>query len=133
MSDPILTLSLPERSTKPRQNGISNLVDNGYGLIELEDKLNLCHPFIDIVKLGWASAYITTALKEKVALFKRFHVRTCLGGMMFEISYWQNQIEAYRAFLEDQGIDLVEVSNGSLPIPEADKCRMVEYFAKAGF
>ena len=77
-----LSLDLPERSKKPREKGVSNLVDNGYGLRHLEDVLSCCHPFVDIVKMGWGSAYISSNLKEKVALFKTYDIKTCLGGMM---------------------------------------------------
>ena len=128
-----LQLTLPERTAKPRRTGISNLVDDGHGLAQLEDILAMCHPFLDIVKLGWASAYITPLLREKVALLNRHDIRTCLGGMMFEISYWQKKIDRYAAFLEELGIGVVEVSNGSLPIPEREKRTMVEFFAKKGF
>ena len=129
----MLALTLPPRSQKPREIGLSNLVDNGYGRNQLEDVLSMCHPFIDIVKLGWASAYITSNLREKVELFARHGIRTCLGGMMFELSYWQGKIDDYAAWLKDLGINMVEVSNGSLPIPEQEKRQMVEYFAGRGF
>ena len=76
-----LTLSLPPRAIKPRQMGLSNLVDNGYGLAELRDKLSLYADYIDIVKLGWASAYITSALVDKIELFRHFDIRTCLGAL----------------------------------------------------
>lgn len=128
-----LTLDLPERMNKPRENGISNLVDNGYGIEHLDDVLSLCHPFVDIVKIGWASAHITSNLREKVNLFSRYDIRTCLGGMMFEICWWQGQIEAYATFMEEHHIDMVEVSNGSLPIPEYEKTKMIEYFVKRDF
>lgn len=128
-----IPLKLPARSTKPRTVGITNLVDDGNGVGALADALDLVHPFVDIVKLGWASSHITSRLTEKIELFRRYDIRTCFGGMMFELCYWQNQIDAYASRLRDLGVDLVEVSNGSLPIPEADKCRMVERFAKMGF
>lgn len=128
-----LTLSLPPRAIKPRQMGLSNLVDNGYGLAELRDKLSLYADYIDIVKLGWASAYITSALVDKIELFRHFDIRTCLGGMMFELCWWQGKIKDYAAWLEDLGIDMVEVSNGSLAIPEAEKRRLIEFFVGRGF
>lgn len=129
----LLSLDLPLRANKPRAAGLSNLVDNGYGLAELEDKLSFCADYVDIVKLGWASAYITSTLAQKVDLFRRYGIRTCPGGMMFELCWWQNKIGDYAAWLADQGIDMVEVSNGSLAIPEAEKRRMVEFFAGRGF
>jgi phosphosulfolactate synthase len=128
-----LRLDIPQRTGKPRQVGISNLVDSGHGIAQLEDMLEMCGDYVDIVKLGWASAYVTPLLREKVEIFRRHNVKTCLGGMMFEICYWQGKIDQYEAFMRTLDIDLVEVSNGSLPIPEADKCRMVEHFAKRGF
>lgn len=129
----MLVLDLPQRSEKPRQVGLSNLVDNGYGLAELADKLAFCHPFVDIVKLGWASAYITSTLRDKVSLFERYGIRTCPGGMMFELCWWQNKVDDLAGWLGDLGVDMVEVSNGSLAIPEADKRRMIEFFAGKGF
>ena len=91
----MLQLRLPAREDKPREIGLSNLVDNGYGIIELSDKLDFCGAYIDIVKLGWASAYITENLVEKVALFKKHNIRTCPGGMMFELCWWQRKIGEY--------------------------------------
>ncbi|MBU0516157.1 MAG: phosphosulfolactate synthase [Proteobacteria bacterium] len=108
-------------------------MDPGYGLGQLEDVLSFTHPFVDIVKLGWGSAYLTANLKAKVDLLARFDIRTCPGGMMFEVAWWQGQVEPYVDFLQSHGIDLVEVSNGSLPVTEEDKHRMIEFFAARGF
>jgi len=130
---PGLELSLPARTVKPRDSGLSNLVDNGYGIAEMEDKLSWCHPFIDIVKFGWASAYISSNLTQKVELVRRYDIRPCPGGMMFELCWQQNKIEDYAVWLADNGFDLVEVSNGSLNIAESDKRSMVEFFAGRGF
>ncbi len=128
-----LLISLPFRSKKPRENGLSNMVDKGYGLKQLDDILSFCSDYVDIVKLGWASAYITPTLSEKVKLFNNYNIRTCLGGMMFEICFWQGKIEEYADFMRHFNIDMVEVSNGSLPISEKDKVRMIEYYANLGF
>lgn len=128
-----LAFDLPDRPAKPRQVGITNLVDNGFGLEELRDKLDLCHPYVDIVKFGWGSAYLSNTLPDKVALLHRYGIRPCPGGLMFELSFWQDKTEDYAAWLTDHGFDLVEVSNGSLPIPEDDKRRMIEQFAGKGF
>lgn len=128
-----LKLQLPDRSVKPRQKGLSNMVDKGYGLAQLEDILSFCGDFVDIIKLGWASAYITDNLQDKVNLFRKHDIETCLGGMMFEICYWQNRIDEYVGFMEKHGIRVVEVSNGSLPISEREKVKQIEFFANKGF
>ena len=127
-----LQLTLPERSAKPREFGLTNLVDNGYGVAELEDKLSWCHPFVDVIKFGWASSYISSNLGEKIALARKYDIRPCPGGMMFELCYLQGKATDYAHWLADNGFDLVEVSNGSLHIPETDKRRMIEFYAAKG-
>ncbi|MBT5399779.1 hypothetical protein HOL24_04480 [bacterium] len=126
-------IDLPNRTNKPRNNGLTNLVDNGWGLMQLEDVLRYGSNFVDIVKLGWASAYISDSLDKKIELIHSYNARVCLGGMMFEILYIKNKYTEYADWLNDLGIKLVEISNGSLPIKEIDKLRMVEYFASRGF
>ena len=128
-----LSIDTPSRTKKPRENGLSNMVDKGYGLKQLDDILSLCSDYVDIIKLGWASAYVTQALSKKVKLFRKYNIRTCLGGMMFEICFWQGKVEEYADFMRRLNIDMVEVSNGSLPISEKDKIRMIEYYANHGF
>lgn len=129
----MINFNLPDRTDKPRENGLSNLVDNGYGLKELEDKLELASDYIDIIKLGWASAHITRSLTEKVKLFHRFGIETCPGGMLFELSWWQGKMDEYTALMRSDGINIVEVSNGSLPIPENEKRKMISELARQGF
>jgi len=121
------------RSIKPRNVGMSSLLDSGYGLSVLDDTLSFCHQFIDVVKLGWGSAYVTSTLQQKVKLFRHYEVKVCLGGTLFEVCWSQNKVDDYAAWLADLDIDLVEISNGSLDISEADKRKMIEFFAGRGF
>ena len=80
-------ISLPPRSTKPRKTGLTCVVDKGLGLTSAEDILTAVHPYVDIWKIGWAGAYIMSDLGQRLALLRRFDVRPCFGGMMFEICY----------------------------------------------
>ena len=128
-----LKFDLPYRSSKPRENGLSNLVDSGYGLGYLEDVLQMAHEYVDIVKLGWASAYVTPNVEQKVKLFERYNIQTCPGGMLFELSCWQGKLGQFADALEALGITMVEVSNGSLPIPEKQKVECIRTFVDRGF
>lgn len=131
--DALHYLDLPQRGSRPRDRGLTNVVDNGYGMQQTRDLLDLVHPYVDIIKLGWGSAYLTPDLKSKVALIAEYGVQVCPGGMLFELSYWQDKIDPFTRFLEAAGISMVEVSNGSLPIPDDRKCGMVELFRRRGF
>ncbi len=128
-----IPFDLPTRVEKPREVGLTNALDGGLGLAEIADTLAICGAYTDVVKLGWGTAHLTPNLSEKLALYKAHDVLTSPGGLLFELSYWQGKMSAYEAFVRDAGFTLVEVSNGSLPIPEAEKAREVERLAGAGF
>ncbi len=130
---PSIPFDLPPRSQKPRSKGFTNALDSGLGVRAIEDTLEVCAAYTDVVKLGWGTAQLTPNLAEKLAVYHRFDVATCPGGLMFELSYWQNKTDAYASFAADMGFSYVEVSNGSLPIPELEKCRQVEALTSKGF
>jgi len=44
--------NLPERSAKPRAEGITLVLDKGYSVRQVEDLVEVCSGHIDIVKLG---------------------------------------------------------------------------------
>jgi phosphosulfolactate synthase len=128
-----IAFDLPERDAKPRDRGLTNALDAGLGLAAIADALSVCGAYTDVVKLGWGTAHVTPNLEDKLALYRSHDVRSSPGGLLFELSYWQGKMADYEAFVRDAGFALVEVSNGSLPIAEADKCREVARLADAGF
>ena len=55
---------IPERSLKPRNTGITMIMDKGLSTREVEDLLEISSGYIDLVKLGWATSYVTPNLKK---------------------------------------------------------------------
>ncbi len=49
---------IPERTTKPRQKGLTMVMDKGLSLRQVEDFLELGADYTDIVKLGWQRALL---------------------------------------------------------------------------
>ena len=60
--------NLPVRTEKPRNTGFTMAMDKGLGLRETEDFVESCSDYVDIVKLGWATSFVTKKLKEKIAV-----------------------------------------------------------------
>ena len=58
--------NLPARDQKPRERGFTMAMDKGLSLRETEDFVDSCADFVDIVKFGWATSYVTKRLKEKI-------------------------------------------------------------------
>jgi phosphosulfolactate synthase len=122
-------LELPERTVKPRRTGITHVLDRGLSPLELESLLKTAGEHIDLVKLGWGTAYVTRGVRDKVAICREAGVRVCPGGTLLEIAFEQGRLEAYVEWLRELGIDHVEVSNGSLAMPVADKRELIARLA----
>jgi phosphosulfolactate synthase len=125
-------LSLPERSSKPRGVGLTHVLDKGQTAQSTQSVLTTSGSLIDVWKFGWGTAYIDTALSEKLALLRSADIRTCLGGTLLEISWIQGKTQDCLDWAAEVGFDAVEVSRGVAPMTVADKrellCRAAEAF-----
>lgn len=119
--------NIPERTQKPRQSGITMVMDKGLSIRQLEDMLEVSGNHIDIVKLGWATSYVTPNLKEKLDVYRSAGIPTYFGGTLFEAFIVRNQFDDYRRVLDQYQMEYAEVSDGSIEIPHEEKC---EYISK---
>ena len=79
--------SVPERTVKPRESGLTMVMDKGLSLREVEDMIEVSGEYIDIVKLGWATSYVTPNLDKKIQLYQKAGIPCYLGGTLFESFY----------------------------------------------
>ncbi|RUA30968.1 MAG: phosphosulfolactate synthase [Bacteroidetes bacterium] len=118
---------IPERPAKPRDVGFTMAMDKGLSLREVEDFIDSSGEYTDIVKLGWATSYVTSNLKDKLALYKEAGIPTYFGGTLFEAFVIRDQFEDYRKLLDKYDMPFAEVSDGSIELPHDLKC---EYISK---
>src|SRR6478735_5283164 len=114
--------NLPERTTKPRQTGFTMAMDKGLSVREAEDFMSIAADHVDIVKLGWATSYVTPNLKEKIKVYKEAGVPCYLGGTLFEAFIIRDQFEDYRKVLDKFDLSFAEVSDGSIDLDHDKKC-----------
>ena len=121
---------IPERTQKPRQKGLTMVMDKGLSLRQVEDFLEVSSPYTDIVKLGWATSYVTPILKEKLAIYKSAGIPVYFGGTLFEAFYIRNQFEDYLRVLDQFGMEYAEVSDGSVEMDSNVKCEFIHRLSK---
>lgn len=121
---------IPERMVKPRQNGITMVMDKGLSIEEARNFMSISHPHTDIVKLGFGTSFVTPNLREKIEVYQKNNIPVYFGGTLFEAFLVRNQFEDYIAVCKDYGIEHVEVSDGSITIPHAEKCGYIEKLTK---
>ncbi len=114
--------NVPERTVKPRTKGITMVMDKGLSLRQVEDFLEVAGVHTDIVKLGWATSYVTPNLDEKLNLYKQANIPVYFGGTLFEAFVIRNQFDDYRRVLDKYGMAFAEVSDGSIEIAHEEKC-----------
>ncbi|MFD1363356.1 phosphosulfolactate synthase [Lentibacillus salinarum] len=128
MTDTIL--NLPKREGKPRQKGLTILIDNGAPLTLFMDTIRSASAYIDFVKFGWGTSLVTHFLQEKINYLREHHIEFFFGGTLFEKFLEQDQIEAYYNYCKTYQCDYVEISNGTVPIANHEKARFIEAFAR---
>ena len=73
-------LDLPPRPSKPREVGITHVMDKGLSPVQIEGLMATAGDYIDIVKLGWGTSYVTQNLREKLALYRSLGIPVICGG-----------------------------------------------------
>ena len=106
------------------------VMDKGLGIRQVEDMLSISAPHIDIVKLGWATSFVTPNFKEKLAVYRSANIPVYLGGTLFEAFVVRNQFDDYRRLLDQYGLTHAEVSDGSVEMPQDVKCEYIRQLAK---
>lgn len=124
------SLDLPKRTVRPRKAGITMVMDKGLSLRQVEDYLDTSADFVDYVKLGFGTSVITKNLKQKIALYKEAGIKTYLGGTLFEAFIIRNKFNDYVKFVESLGLEMAEVSDGSIVLAHDKKCEYINKLSK---
>ncbi|NVO01417.1 MAG: phosphosulfolactate synthase [Bacteroidetes bacterium] len=126
------TLSnLPERTIKPRNNGLTMMMDKGLSIRETEDFLTTGGEYTDYAKLGFGTSMVTQNIIEtKIKLFKEANIKVYFGGTLFEAFIIRNKFDEYRKYMDHFKVDTVEVSDGSLLMDHDVKCEYIQKLAK---
>jgi phosphosulfolactate synthase len=108
------------------------VMDKGLSETEVRNFLSVSHPHIDLVKLGFGTSFVTPNLAEKIEVYRSFGIPVYFGGTLFEAFLIRNQFDDFVSICKDYGISYVEVSDGSINIPHAEKCGYIEKLTQHG-
>jgi phosphosulfolactate synthase len=123
---------MPDRTAQPRANGITMVMDKGLSIPEVKNFLSISRPHVDVVKLGFGTSFVTPNLREKIEVYQQSGLPIYFGGTLFEAFLIRNQFDDYISICKEYGIEWMEVSDGSITIPHAEKCGYIEKLTKYG-
>ncbi len=101
-------------------------MDKGLSSREVENMIEISGPFIDIVKLGWATSFVTPILERKLAIYREAGIPVYFGGTLFEAFIIRNQYEDYKKVLEKYKMEYAEISDGSIIMDHSAKCDYIK-------
>ena len=117
---------MPVRNPKPRNEGVTMVMDKGLSLEEAKLFVENAIPHVDMIKLGFGTAFVTPKLREKIEVYQSAGIPVYFGGTLFEAFLIRNQFNDYISLCKDYKINYIEVSDGSITIPHAEKCGYIE-------
>src|ERR1700752_1115713 len=123
-------LDLPRPPGKPRMEGLTHVMDKGMNLREIAGMFAVGGEFVDIVKLGWGTSYVTNNLEKKIALYRSFDTPVVCGGTLVEAVYGRRKMDEFKSWLKEFRFSHVEISDGTLEIPRDEKLELITDFAR---
>lgn len=108
------------------------VMDKGLSVEEAKNFMSVAEPHVDIVKLGFGTSFVTPTLKQKLEVYRQYNMPVYFGGTLFEAFLIRNQFDDYIKVCKDYGVSYMEVSDGSITIPHAEKCGYIEKLTKVG-
>lgn len=123
-------LDVPARSPKPRTHGLTHVIDKGLNLREIEGLFDTAGEYVDVVKLGWGTSYVTGNLEKKIALYRSLDTPVVCGGTLFEAVIGRGKLDEYRRWLVENRFSHVEVSDGTIDLPRERKLELIAELAE---
>jgi len=122
--------NIPQRTTKPRESGLTMVMDKGLSCREAEYFLEVAADKTDILKLGFGTSAVTPTLQRKIDIYREANIPIYFGGTLFEAYVIRGQFDDYKRLLDKFKMTHAEVSDGSIEISEEEKCGYIRSLAK---
>ena len=112
------------------RSGLTHVIDKGLNLRDIEGMFDTAGDFVDVVKLGWGTSYVTRNLEKKIALYRSFETPVVCGGTLFEAVVARGKLDEYKRWLANERFSHVEISDGAIEIPRERKLELIADFAR---
>ena len=123
-------LDLPERTPKPREQGLTHVLDRGLSLAAVDGLAEVSGDYIDVVKLGWGTSLVTGNLESKLERYRAHGLPVVFGGTLTELAIAQDRLDTLLSWMTGLGLEYVEISDGTITMHHEDKLELIERLAR---
>jgi phosphosulfolactate synthase len=124
-------IDLPRRSAKPREQGLTHVLDKGLSLAGVDGLIEVAGDSVDIVKLGWGTALATANLKPKLARYAEHGIPVVLGGTLTELAIAQDRLEQLIDWAGELGLGHFEISDVTIALDHGHKLELIARLAES--
>lgn len=121
---------LPERYSKPRENGLTMVMDKGLSTNEAEDFTENNAIYTDLLKLGFGTSVVSGNVQKKISIYKKADIRVYFGGTLFEAYAIRGMFGQFMELAKEYGLDTVEISDGSMYMHHSQKLEYIRELSK---
>ena len=128
-------IDVVNRAEKPRDVGLTMVLDKGLGYHAAQDLMEYASEYIDIIKLGWGTHRLCSEeiVKRKIQLYSDNSVLVSNGGTLFEIAYLQRKVDEFFEYARQVGLSSIEISDGSIRISREERSEIIRKCKNMGF
>ncbi len=123
-------LDLPDRSAKPRQRGITHVLDRGLSVADVDSLIEVAGESVDLVKLGWGTALATGNLDPKLARYREHGIPVMFGGTLTELAIAHDRLERLVEWMKELELGHIEISDGTIELDHNHKLELIEQLAQ---
>ncbi|MBQ6100095.1 MAG: phosphosulfolactate synthase [Methanobrevibacter sp.] len=124
-----------KREKKPRNCGITMVLDKGLGLETAGSLMDISGEYVDYLKFGWGTSIVheQDIIKAKVEMYKSHDITPYTGGTLFELAYMNGKLDEFFKEAHYLGFPAIEISDGSTNISHEDKLECIRKAKDDGF
>jgi phosphosulfolactate synthase len=133
--DLLAGLAQEREQAKPRQRGVTMILDRCQGLVATEDFLEMAGDYIDHVKLSFGTSVLLSEafIQRKNELIRAYNVDIYPGGTLAEVMLVQGIYPQYLKRARELGFTAIEVSDGTITMSRQDRADAIKRALDAGF
>lgn len=125
-------LSFLRRPSKPRETGLTMMIDWGLPVTEQQGILQIAAPYVDLAKIavGLSGLIAADVLEQKLRTYLDHGVRPFPGGMFLELAVAQDKLDQYLLTTSRLGYPIVEVSDNVVKLGRKRKAEIIRAAAE---
>ena len=103
----LIQIPLEGRTQKPRDTGLTMMIDKGLGVAQADSLTEIAHQWIDIAKLAFGTSRLCPrdVVARKIEVYRSRDIHVMPGGTFLEVVVAQGKLDEFLAEAKEVGFN----------------------------